>query len=64
MADVFWKHWLTEYLPTLQVRQKWLRPKRNLKVGDLVLVKHVHVGLLGSFSLPTQDLMVLCDPSR
>ena len=40
MADVFWKRWLTEYLPTLQVRQKWLRPKRNLKVGDLVLVKH------------------------
>ena len=40
MADVFWKRWLTEYLPTLQVRQKWLRRKRNLKVGDLVLVKH------------------------
>jgi len=40
MADVFWKRWLTEYLPTLQQRQKWLRPKRNLKVGDLVLVKH------------------------
>ena len=40
MADVFWKRWLSEYLPTLQVRQKWLRPKRNLKVGDLVLVKH------------------------
>lgn len=40
MADVFWKRWLSEYLPTLQVRQKWLRPKRNLKVGDLVLMKH------------------------
>ena len=40
MADVFWKRWVSEYLPTLQVRQKWLCPKRNLKVGDLVLVKH------------------------
>ena len=26
-------------MPTLQERQKWLYPKRNLKVGDLVLVK-------------------------
>ena len=40
MADVFWKRWLTEYLPTLQQRQRWLRTKRNLKVGDLVLLKH------------------------
>ena len=40
MADVFWKRWLTKYLPTLQQRQRWLRTKRNLKVGDLVLLKH------------------------
>ena len=40
LADIFWKRWLTEYLPTLQERQKWLHPKRNLRVGDLVLVRH------------------------
>lgn len=26
------------YLPTLQERQKWLQPKPNFKVGDLVLL--------------------------
>jgi len=38
MADVFWKRWLREYVPMLQTRQKWLDPKRSLKVGDLVLM--------------------------
>jgi hypothetical protein len=40
MADLFWKRWLAEYLPALQERQKWLAPKPNLQVGDLVLVLH------------------------
>ncbi|XP_068741841.1 uncharacterized protein [Montipora capricornis] len=38
LADVFWKRWLSEYLPSLQERQKWLRPRQNFVVGDLVLV--------------------------
>ena len=40
LADVFWTRWLKEYLPLLQHRQKWLHPKRNLQVGDLVLVRY------------------------
>ena len=39
LADLFWRRWLKEYLPTLQARQKWLHPKRNLQVGDVVLVE-------------------------
>ena len=38
LADIFWKRWSREYLPLLQLRQKWLHPKRNLAVGDIVLV--------------------------
>ncbi|KAF4530950.1 hypothetical protein B566_EDAN018985 [Ephemera danica] len=38
LADVFWKRWLTEYVTSLQQRHKWVTPKRDLKVGDLVLV--------------------------
>jgi hypothetical protein len=38
LANTFWKRWLKEYLPTLQRRQKWLEPKRNLVVKDLVLL--------------------------
>ena len=38
LADVFWTRWISEYIPRLQERQKWLKPQRNLKAGDLVLV--------------------------
>ena len=38
LAGVFWKRWLKEYLPSLQERQKWLQPKSNLKVDDVVLL--------------------------
>ena len=37
-ANVFWSRWIKEYLPTLQHRQKWTRPVRNLTVNDVVLV--------------------------
>ena len=38
MANLFWHRWIKEYLPLLQERQKWHTVKRNLKVGDVVLV--------------------------
>ena len=38
LANTFWKRWLKEYIPTLQRRQKWLLPKKNLAVKDLVLL--------------------------
>ena len=40
LADRFWARWLKQYLPMLQLRQKWLQPSRNLRVGDLVLMKN------------------------
>ena len=38
LADHCWRQWLKEYVPALQERQKWLRPRRNAQVGDLVLL--------------------------
>jgi len=38
IADQFWKRWINEYLPTLQLRRRWLEVRRNVRVGDIVLV--------------------------
>jgi hypothetical protein len=38
LADIFWRRWLREYIPLLQLRQKWMKPQRNLRTGDFVLV--------------------------
>ena len=39
MRDQFWKHWRSEVLDQLQKRNKWLYPKRNLQIDDLVIVR-------------------------
>ncbi|XP_054878604.1 uncharacterized protein LOC129353345 [Poeciliopsis prolifica] len=39
LANQFWTRWKREYLPSLQQRSKWTVPKRNLEIGDLVLLK-------------------------
>ena len=38
LANVFWSKWLKEYLPNLQMRHKWQRDERDVRVGDVVLV--------------------------
>ena len=38
LAEVFWQRWMKEYLPQLRLRQKWHKPRRNIQVGDLVLL--------------------------
>ena len=39
LSELFWSRWKHEYLVNLQQRQKWLHPKRNFKVNDIVIVK-------------------------
>ena len=38
VADHYWKHWAAEVTPIQVIRQQWHAQKRNLNVGDLVLV--------------------------
>ncbi|KAF7650068.1 hypothetical protein LDENG_00131850 [Lucifuga dentata] len=38
VADLFWHRWTKEYLLLLQERQKWTKVRKNLNVGDIVLV--------------------------
>ena len=33
LANLFWRRWTREYLPTLLERKKWTEPKRNLQIG-------------------------------
>ena len=33
LANSFWKCWVSEYLPTLQLRQKWRKGARNVEVS-------------------------------
>lgn len=39
LVHQFWSRWRLEYLQNLQVRSKWLPPRRNLCKGDIVILK-------------------------
>ena len=38
LANHYWRRWLREYIPALQIRSKWNQKQRNLRIGDIVLV--------------------------
>lgn len=39
LACELWDRWRKEFLHSLQERCKWTRPRRNMQVGDVVIVK-------------------------
>ena len=39
LANQFWQRWRKEVLLELQGREKWQVPKKNLSVGDVILVR-------------------------
>ena len=43
LANQFWSRWRKEYVQSLQLRNKWIRPKRNLRTDDVVIVKDQNV---------------------
>ncbi|XP_033761542.1 uncharacterized protein LOC117343309 [Pecten maximus] len=39
LSEMFWRRWREGYLQTLQTRRKWNRETRDMKEGDVVLLK-------------------------
>ena len=39
LANEFWSRWRKEFLLSLQQRQRWNYPRRDLSIGDVVIVK-------------------------
>jgi len=37
--QIFWKRWLSEYLPQCQRKGKWLKRTRSAVVGDIAILK-------------------------
>lgn len=40
LTNEFWTRWKREFLHTLQLRQKWMSPRRNLQQGDVVIISN------------------------
>jgi len=40
MVQDFWKRWRSEYLTSLQIREKWFKTTDNVKAGTVVIVKY------------------------
>ena len=43
ITEQFWKNWLKLFFPSLVVRQRWHIEKRNLREGDICVVKDSNV---------------------
>jgi hypothetical protein len=39
LVNRFWKRWKNEFLSQLQHRNKWQDSKRNLREGDVILLR-------------------------
>ena len=50
IVNSFWKKWMRYYFPTLVIQQKWHCDRRNLKIGDIVLVQDSNA-IKGSWKL-------------
>jgi transposase InsO family protein len=37
IKDILWRHWLSQYLPTILYREKWIIKAKKLAVNDIVL---------------------------
>ncbi|XP_055616565.1 uncharacterized protein LOC129762368 [Toxorhynchites rutilus septentrionalis] len=38
LANLYWKRWVAEYLPTITRRTKWFYPVKPIRIGDVVVI--------------------------
>lgn len=43
LSEQFWSRWRIEYLANISLRQRWHTPRRNVQVGDIVIVKEEEI---------------------
>ena len=43
IVDEFWRKWARDVLPTLVPRKKWTVERRNVQVGDVVILEDANV---------------------
>ncbi|KAK9513134.1 hypothetical protein VZT92_026696 [Zoarces viviparus] len=43
LSEQFWNRWRREYLANITLRQRWHSPRRNMQVGDVVIVKEEEI---------------------
>ncbi|XP_067301419.1 uncharacterized protein [Pseudorasbora parva] len=43
LSEQFWSRWRIEYLANISLRQRWHTPRRNVQMGDVVIVKEGEV---------------------
>lgn len=39
LTEQFWSRWKKEYLANITLRQRWHSPRRNVKIGDVVILR-------------------------
>ena len=68
IIDAFWKKWTRDFFPSLIVRQKWHTARRNVLVGDVVLIQDANQvrgnWKLGIVSRTTQRVTRRCERWR
>lgn len=43
LTEQFWSRWRKEYLANITLRQRWHSARRNVKIGDIVIVKEEEI---------------------
>ena len=43
VTNMYWNHWIKEYLPLLKLWNKWTKHRENMKIGDIVIFEEDNI---------------------